>query len=284
MGGFLRPFFLHLNYKKEFIGHRMQIITSASLEQYANTPALFFTETGIIINNQTTHPLLPIESLSQFQAHAYTIYFSDPHLIVKFHHAALENLPSHLTLHPVRSFLASLQNMGLQRTILRAVHWLTWDATVQFCSHCGGKLMLLTHTIEKKCTLCEQSFFPNLSPAIMVLIQRENTILLGRSAHFTPGVYSALAGFIDLGETAEEAVHREVKEEVGLEITQLQYFQTQSWPFPNSFMIAFTAQYLSGEMRIDTHELEDAQWFNKNHLPKLPSYASISRRLIESVL
>lgn len=118
----------------------------------------------------------------------------------------------------------------------------------------------------------------------MVLIQREHEILLARSKHFEEGMYSALAGFIDLGETAEVAVHREVKEEVGLEISDLVYFGTQPWPFPDSFMIAFKANYLSGDLKMDPEEIEDAQWFSPKHLPKLPSKASIARALIDSFI
>jgi NAD+ diphosphatase len=138
--------------------------------------------------------------------------------------------------------------------------------------------------LEKKCKACDLSFLPNLSPAIMVLLKRENEILLARSPHFRQGMYSALAGFIDLGETAECAVHREVQEEVGLKVKSLQYFGSQSWPFPNSFMIAFTAEYLSGEIIMEPNEIEDAKWFNIHNIPDLPSMPSISRRLIDSVL
>lgn len=116
----------------------------------------------------------------------------------------------------------------------------------------------------------------------MVLIQRNHQVLLARSAHFKPGIYSAIAGFIDIGESAEEAVYREVKEEVGIEISKLEYFGSQSWPFPNSFMIAFKAHYLSGELSINPNEIEDAKWFDIDDLPAIPSYPSISRKLIDS--
>ncbi|WP_331255179.1 NAD(+) diphosphatase [Candidatus Bealeia paramacronuclearis] len=183
-----------------------------------------------------------------------------------------------------KSFLISLQNEKIQQCILRAVHWLTWDSKLQHCSKCGTKIQKVFESTEKKCDSCKHSFYPKLSPAVMVLIQRENEVLLGRSAHFKPGVYSALAGFIDIGETAEQAAHREVKEEVGVEIGELEYFGTQSWPFPDSFMIAFKAQYLRGAIQIDANEIQDAQWFDLNNLPALPSHSSISRKLIESVL
>lgn len=118
----------------------------------------------------------------------------------------------------------------------------------------------------------------------MVLIQKEDKILLARSPHFQPGFYSAIAGFIDLGETAEHAAHREVKEELGIEITDLEYFSTQTWPFPDSFMIAFKAKYLDGELKLDENEIEDAGWFGAQDLPMLPPSSSIARQLIESVV
>jgi len=135
----------------------------------------------------------------------------------------------------------------------------------------------------KQCIQCNHTFFPTIAPAVMVLIHRDNKILMARSPHFRPGMYALIAGFIDIGETAEEAVHREVMEEVGLKIYNLEYFATQSWPFPNSFMVAFKAHYYSGEITIDPSEIEHADWFDKEDLPTLPPYASIAKILIESM-
>ncbi|MGD9591637.1 MAG: NAD(+) diphosphatase, partial [Candidatus Berkiella sp.] len=139
-------------------------------------------------------------------------------------------------------------------------------------------------SIEKKCERCDIILFPKMSPAVMVLIYRDKEILLARSWHFKAGMYSAIAGFIELGETAEMAAIREAKEELGVDIENLEYFGTQTWPFPDSFMIAFKAKFKEGELKIDPVEIEAAQWFNIDNLPILPPSASISRKLIESVI
>lgn len=213
------------------------------------------------------------------------VYLADPFLIIQGQIPWIQAGPQ--LAHPysvksVKRFLSEVSD-SIQSAILTSIHWLTWNANAHFCASCGGKLHKLPDKTEKKCDLCKLSQFPNLSPAIMVLIQRNDEILLARSAHFKPGFYSALAGFIELGESAEAAVHREVKEEVGLEVTQLEYFGSQSWPFPNSFMIAFRAQYVGGTLKIDPQEIEDARWFKINNLPELPPPASISRQLIDSL-
>lgn len=155
---------------------------------------------------------------------------------------------------------------------------------MSFCSNCGSKLSNNVQSAEKQCMSCKQIFYPNLAPAVMVLIHKDNEVLLVRSPHFKPGIYGAIAGFIDCGETAEAAAIREVKEEVGLEITNLAYFGTQSWPFPNSFMIAYSAEYLSGDLRIDYNELEDARWFSMNNLPELLPFPSIVHQIVHSFI
>lgn len=175
-------------------------------------------------------------------------------------------------------------NADQQAHVLQGWQWLNWNKQAKYCGQCGSVLQNALDAPQKTCAACKSVFFPRFSPAIMVLIQRGDKILLARSAHFPKNRYSVLAGFVGLGESAEQAVHREVKEEVGLHIKDLVYFGTQPWPFPDSFMIAFKANYRSGEIVIDMNEIEDARWFSLNDLPELPSYASISRKLIDSLL
>ena len=118
----------------------------------------------------------------------------------------------------------------------------------------------------------------------MVLLHRPGQILLARSPHFPKGQYSALAGFVELGESAEQAAKREVKEEVGLDLTELSYFDTQPWPFPDRFMIAFSSAQPKGDLILDPKEIEDAKWFDIDDLPRLPSKASIAQQLIQHVI
>jgi len=266
----------------------MQAIDSTRLEStYSAYRALFFMDDGLLVETQTSSPILSFgETVERLDLAVKVAFLYDTTLVVKCQSPLLldQTLRQGFDVRDERIVLASIADEELRHLILRALQWLSWDEKLQYCSTCGAKLQKLSETTEKTCGVCALSFFPKFSPAVMVLIQRDNEILLARSPHFKPGFYSALAGFVDMGETAEEAAHREVKEEVGLEISNLEYFGTQSWPFPDSFMIAFKAKYVRGEINIDRNELEDAHWFTINNLPELPSYASISRRLIDSVL
>ena len=133
-----------------------------------------------------------------------------------------------------------------------------------------------------RCPACGLLAYPRLSPAIMVLVRDGERLLLARSPRFKPGVYSALAGFVEPGETLEQCAVREVREEVGIEIANLRYFASQPWPFPNSLMIAFFADYAGGDLRLDPVEIEAAEWFTPDNLPILPEPISISRRLIDA--
>jgi NAD+ diphosphatase len=126
--------------------------------------------------------------------------------------------------------------------------------------------------------------FPRLSPAIIVRIERGDQILLARNHRFPAGLYSVLAGFVEPGETLEECVVREVREEVGIAVEDIRYFASQPWPFPNSLMLGFTARHKSGEIEVDNNELAEADWYRPNELPHLPLPLSIARRLIDDYL
>jgi NAD+ diphosphatase len=167
----------------------------------------------------------------------------------------------------------------------RAFQIADWYRSNRFCGHCGTENTLQEGERCLVCPSCGQLHYPRVSPAVMVMIQKGDEFLLARSPHFIPGMYSALAGFAEPGETLEETVHREVYEEVGIRVKNIRYYASQPWPFPHSLMIAFHADYESGEINIDPNEIEDANWFSANKLPdRLPGLISISRKLIEATL
>src|SRR3990167_10606791 len=142
---------------------------------------------------------------------------------------------------------------------------INWDKNHQFCSRCGCVTVHQVKGFERLCTSCGLNFFPRISPSIIVRIKRDDHLLMARSPHFPQGVYGLIAGFVDVGESIEEALHREVNEEVGLQIKNLLYFGSQPWPFPDSLMLAFTADYASGEIIMEQNEIEDANWYKHDN-------------------
>jgi NAD+ diphosphatase len=177
---------------------------------------------------------------------------------------------------------------GLVETTLavlsgRAWQLLEWDRNHQYCSRCGTPTQLRTDERSRTCPACRYTTYPPVSPAIMILITHQGKLLLARKPSFPKGRFSALAGFVEPGETLVDTVIRETREEVGVEVKNIRYFGSQPWPFPHSLMVAFTAEYAGGELRPDGVEIEEARWFTPEELPKLPPSISISRRLIEAV-
>jgi NAD+ diphosphatase len=166
----------------------------------------------------------------------------------------------------------------------RAVQLVDWDRNHRYCGRCGTPTEAKVEERSRVCPACKLAAYPRISPAVMALVRREGEILLGRSPHFPPGMYSALAGFVEPGETLEQCVAREVEEEVGVKVSRARYFASQSWPFPNSLMIAFICDWESGDIRPQPGEIEAAGWFSVLQLPKLPSRISIARRLIDAAV
>ena len=166
----------------------------------------------------------------------------------------------------------------------RALQYVDWDRTHQFCGRCGTPTVHRSGERARECPACALIVYPRIAPAVMCLIRRGHEILLARSPRFPPGMYSALAGFVEPGESLEQCLAREVLEETGVRIANPRYFASQPWPFPHSLMIAFVADYAGGEITPAPDEIEDAQWFTLEALPKLPNRISIARRLIDGVI
>jgi len=170
----------------------------------------------------------------------------------------------------------------------RAVQIIDWDRTHIYCGRCGAVNKMEGHERAKKCPDCGLVTYPRISPAIIVRVTRSGEagaeILMARGHGYRPGFYSVLAGFVEPGEDLETAVRREIKEEVGIEVKRVRYFGSQPWPFPNSLMIAFTAEYAAGELVLEEEEIEDARWCTPDTMPSIPPPMSISRALIDDYL
>jgi NAD+ diphosphatase len=167
--------------------------------------------------------------------------------------------------------------------IIRACHIAQWRQSSRFCGTCGAKNEDVPLQAQRTCPKCGRSEFPRICPAVIVIItDDENRILLAHNKRFKTKVYSHISGFNEAGETLEETVAREVREEVNIEVKDIVYIKSQPWPFPSSLMLGFKARYLSGTIKPDGEEIEDAKWFTKDNLPDLPGGGSLSLELINS--
>lgn len=165
----------------------------------------------------------------------------------------------------------------------RAAQILHWEKHSHFCSHCGGGLSRITASWGKRCASCGDEHFPHIHPCIIVLVRRGAELLLIRNAAWNVGRLSLVAGFLDFGESLEECVQREVREEAGVEVTNIRYVGSQCWPFPSQQMIGFLADYAGGEVRPDGVEVVEAHWFSEDALPLSPGgKRSISRWIIDT--
>ncbi len=182
---------------------------------------------------------------------------------------------------PLRALAAFLDG-SIFGVVGRALHTADWLTTSRFCGRCGTATTRVSGERCMLCPSCGLQIYPRISPAIITLVRKGDLALLASNAKFPGAFYSTLAGFAESGESLEETLVREVHEEVGVNVRDVRYFGSQPWPFPNSLMIAFTAQWDSGEIVIDAKEISDARWFSVDELPKIPPRLSVARQLIDS--
>lgn len=159
---------------------------------------------------------------------------------------------------------------------------INWDRNHHFCGRCSTATTIQPNSYERRCQNCHINFYPRISPSVIVLIQKGEEILMARSPHFKPGIYGLIAGFVEAGESLEETIHREVYEETRIRVKNLKYYGSQVWPFPDSLMVGFFAEYESGELNIDNDEIEAAGWYHYNQLPGRPSTnISIASKMLD---
>lgn len=197
-------------------------------------------------------------------------------------HVARETeAPAGFSFRKLRGVLAELGEHGALAG--RAFQVSEWVRTHRYCGVCATPMRKSDTELCFHCPSCGFSAYPRISPAMMVLIKRDDHILLARHSNYATARYTALAGFVEAGENIEEAIHREVFEEVGLQVNDLRYFGSQSWPFPHSLMIAYTAEYAGGELQLQLDEIADAHWFGPGDAqPDIPMQESIAGRLVRA--
>lgn len=160
---------------------------------------------------------------------------------------------------------------------------LYWDNNTKFCGVCGSPMKMHTD-ISKRCTNCGKEVWPSLATAIIVLIHKGEEVLLVNAKTLRGDFYGLVSGFVETGETLEEAVHREVLEETGLTINNIKYFGSQPWPYPSGLMVGYNADYVDGEIHLQRNELASGRWFTKDNLPTIPEKLSIARMIIDDWL
>lgn len=192
-----------------------------------------------------------------------------------------ENLPQGFAATSLRTLLGRVDDRIFSNWS-RAAQTLHYYRSHRFCGSCGTKTV--THPTEtaRLCPACSSCYYPRISPCIIVLIHRGNEILLARSPRFRRNMFSTLAGFVEPGESAEEALHREIFEEVAIKVKNLRYYSSQPWPFPSQLMLGFFAEYASGTIQIDGVEISEAFWYEYDRLPEIPGKTTIAGQLIRS--
>jgi NAD+ diphosphatase len=237
---------------------------------------LLFNGQSIVINANFEFPLV--------DAHADDIDVAkhDHHYVTR--HVDAEQVPEGFSLTPLRQILAQLPVSQFEQ-IARALQLLEWKKTHRFCGCCGSPMQPHPNgELAMACTACDHHAYPRINPCVIVAITRGREILLARSHRFHIPMFSTIAGFVEVGETLEQTVHREAFEEVGVKLKNLQYVGSQPWPFPSNLMIGFVAEYDSGELVLQEDEIAEAAFFPFDDLPLIPPKGSIAHLLIQHAI
>ncbi len=257
------------------------------LQGQENAIYIIFSNNNILVeeneNNENNPFICNIEALKINPSLQHYLGFLDGKDLYCIEIEENVDLPERLQYKNFRSLLNILDNEVFQLAG-RAYHILNWDKLNQFCGRCGSPTQLKTDERAKLCTKCNNLIFPKISPAIIVAILKGNELLLANAKNFPEGLYSLIAGFVEPGETLEECVIREVYEEVGIKVKNLKYFDSQPWPFPDSLMVGFIAEYESGIISVDGVEIVHADWFQIEEFPQTPSTGSIAGRIIKHLI
>jgi NAD+ diphosphatase len=248
----------------------------------ATDELVVFFEDRILVRAETF--LWTAEGVSTLSATSNSIIYIDTLLEKRYYLLRVDENP----LDKIEGELKSLRSLLFSNDELafsiagKAAQLEDWYRNHRFCGSCGAPTSDHTNQRAVCCTVCLKQFFPRINPCAIMLVVDGDKVLLARSSRFKSNFYSCLAGFIEVGETAEDTVRREVREEVGVEIENIRYFKSQSWPFPSQLMLGFIVDYKSGEIVIEPEEIAEANWYHVNDLPTVPSSAiSVAGELIE---
>lgn len=261
-------------------------IADVDCKPSAGVPALWFIFRGqkILLRDNNGGVALPrVCTLSELGVEAvYQRFIGDIDAVPCFAACLSDDAaaPVAMDFQGLRSVFGSIDE-DLFNMSFRALSIINWENTHRYCGCCGAPLLRRDDILAQQCTGCGFTVFPRISPAVIVLVEREGKVLLARASGFKERLYSVIAGFVEPGESLEQTVIREIREEIGIGVSNIQYFGSQPWPFPDSLMIGFTAQHSCGEIAVDGKEIVEAQWFSPDQLPDIPDKISISRALID---
>jgi NAD+ diphosphatase len=247
---------------------------------------LVFHEQSLVLTATPTNGYIFPDSvaLSQLELVISQIPYSEASMLAALTDITTLKRESGLELVPLRQALPYLSEEELAKVVY-AQQLMYYQQTNRFCASCGSPTVVNLSAKWLSCPGCNCEIYPRISPAIIVAVTRGNQLLMTQSHHFAPTMWSVLAGFCEIGESLEQTVVREVQEEVGIAVTNIRYFGSQYWPFPNTMMVAFTAEYAGGEIVVDHSELRAAGFFTKQEIPGRPSTnLSIASRLIDDFI